>query len=227
MGNRGRKAASVAWALVPMFSAGIATPLIFIHAAIRLRRVWHSIAAATYLVLFTAAFATTESPSGSAGDVVFGAAVALCWLGGTAHAFAIRRRVFAPRPDLPAPPIQGPPHVGPADGYFQGAVAEAEHRKELRRQARDAARDPAVAWDLRIGRPELPRRHDDGGLIDVNHVPPQVLAALPGMTPDLVTRIASAREHCGGFVSVEELSALAQLPPALTPQLDEYTIFLP
>jgi hypothetical protein len=31
----------------------------------------------------------------------------------------------------------------------------------------------------------------------------------------------------GGFVSVEELSVLAELPPALTPRLDEFAIFLP
>jgi helix-hairpin-helix protein len=225
MGNRARTAASIAWALVPMCSAGIASPLVFIHAAVRLRRVWHWIAAATYLALATVTFAAAGYPEGSTGAAVFGAGILLCWLGGTAHAFAIRRRVFAPRPAL-----QGPPGVSlqnAPDGHFQGAVAEAEQRKELRRQARDAARDPAVAWDLRIGRPDLPRRHDDGGLIDVNHAPPQVLAALPGMTPDLVTRVVRAREHCGGFVSVEELSALAQLPPALTPRLDEYTIFLP
>jgi DNA uptake protein ComE-like DNA-binding protein len=54
-----------------------------------------------------------------------------------------------------------------------------------------------------------------------------VLASLPGMTPELVNRIVRVREKCGGFVSVEELSMLAQLPSALTPQLDEFAIFLP
>jgi hypothetical protein len=208
MSSRGRTALSVGWALVPMFTLGMATPLIFIHAAVRLRRIWLWIAAAAYLILFVTAFATAESSEGSAGDIVFGAGLALSWLGGTAHAFAIRSRVFAPRE------------------HFQHAVAVVERRKEIRGQARDAARDPATAWELRIGRPDLPRVYDDGGLIDVNHVPPQALASLPGMTPDLVTRIVRAREQSGGFVSVEELSLLAQLPPYLTPRLDEYTIFL-
>jgi DNA uptake protein ComE-like DNA-binding protein len=47
------------------------------------------------------------------------------------------------------------------------------------------------------------------------------------MNTELVDRILRAREQCGGFTSAEELSALAQLPPALTETLREYTIFLP
>lgn len=110
---------------------------------------------------------------------------------------------------------------------MEDAVDLAEHRRQLRDEARRAAEDPAVAWELRIGRPDLHRMYDDGGLVDVNHVPPHVLASLPGMTPDLVYRVAGVRAECGGFSSVEEMSALAQLPPALTKQLGEYAIFLP
>jgi helix-hairpin-helix protein len=227
MGNRARTAMSVAWALVPLFSGGIAAPLIFIHAAVRLRGIWHWIAVAVYLLLFIAVFANVEAPAGSTGDVIASAGIVLCWLGGTGHAFAIRSRVFAPRAHSGDVATRGYPQNPAPRGDFQNAVRAAEHRKEIRRQARDAARDPAVAWDLRIGRPDLPRGYDDGGLIDVNHVPAAALAALPGMTADLVDRIVRAREQCGGFVSVEELSALAQLPPELTPQLDEYTIYLP
>ena len=47
------------------------------------------------------------------------------------------------------------------------------------------------------------------------------------MNPGLVDRILRTREQCGGFSSVEELSALAKLPPSLTETLDEYTLFLP
>jgi hypothetical protein len=135
------------------------------------------------------------------------------WLGGTAHAFGIRSRAFATRP--------------PVTPDYEGAVRMATGRRELRNVARETARDPVMAWELRIGRPDLPRGFDDGGLVDVNHVPPYVLAQLPGMNTELVDRILRAREQCGGFSSVEELSALAQLPPTLTETLGEYTIFLP
>ena len=97
----------------------------------------------------------------------------------------------------------------------------------LRRQARETARDVSMAWELRIGRPDLPREFDDGGLVDVNHAPAAALTELPGMTPALAERVVRVREECGGFTSVEELSALAELPPALTPRIDEFAIFLP
>jgi hypothetical protein len=41
-----------------------------------------------------------------------------------------------------------------------------------------------LAAELRIGRPDLPRHFDDGGLIDVNTVPAQVLSRLPGLRPE-------------------------------------------
>ena len=39
---------------------------------------------------------------------------------------------------------------------------------------------PALAGELRIGRPDLPREYDDGSLVDVNRVPGAVLAAQLG-----------------------------------------------
>ncbi|WP_285636314.1 ComEA family DNA-binding protein [Actinoallomurus iriomotensis] len=213
MGRRTRTAVSVIWALVPLITAGIATTLVFVFPAIRLRKAIHWLVVAGYLALTVTGFATASSPDSSAGRNVFATAIVVLWLGGTAHAFAIRSRVFATQPPL-------------APGY-EGAVRMATGRRELRTAARESARDPVMAWELRIGRPDLPRGFDDGGLVDVNHVPPYVLAQLPGMNAELVDRILRTREQCGGFTSVEELSALAELPPTLTETLGEYVIFLP
>lgn len=204
-----RVAVGVLWALVPLLTLGLATPLSFGYAAARRRTVPYWAAAVVYLALVIAAFASSGSASGSTGRAVFTVVLLVSWFGGTFHAFVIRNRVFAPRSRL------------------QDAVQLAEHRRELRRQARQVAADPAMAWELRIGRPDLPRQYDDGGLVDVNHASPQALGSLPGMTPELVERVARVREQCGGFSSVEEMSALADLPPALTAQLGEYTLFLP
>jgi Helix-hairpin-helix motif len=217
MGKRTRAAVSVIWALLPLLTFGIATTLVFVYPAVRLRKAVHWAAVVGYLALSATVFANADSTS-SARDAVFGAAMTVLWLGGTAHAFGIRSRAFAARvPSAPDLAAHG----------FEGAVAMAAGRRELRAAAREAARDPVTAWELRIGRPDLPRGSDDGGLVDVNHVPPYVLAQLPGMTPELVDRVLRVREECGGFASVEELSVLAQLPPALTGTLKEYTIFLP
>jgi hypothetical protein len=108
------------------------------------------------------------------------------------------------------------------------AIAAANMRRDLRRQAREqAAQDPALARELRIGRPDLPRQYDDGGLIDLNHAPGPVMTALSGVTPEIAERIVSMREHVGCFSSAEELVATVDLHPDLTLEIKEYGIFLP
>ncbi|MGI5223710.1 ComEA family DNA-binding protein [Actinoallomurus sp. CA-142502] len=138
--------------------------------------------------------------------------------------------LFNGRPAPMVAPPPGRPRRGPrprGDANAQ-AIAAANMRRELRRQAREhAAEDPALARELRIGRPDLPRQYDDGGLVDVNHVPARALTMLSGVTPEIAERIVSMREHVGGFSSAEELVATADLHPDLTPEIKEYGIFLP
>jgi DNA uptake protein ComE-like DNA-binding protein len=71
-----------------------------------------------------------------------------------------------------------------------------------------------------------PRTYDDGGLVDINHAPASALMTIPGMTPEQAERVVALRNDLGGFSSAEEVSALAELPPALTPRLAEHGIFL-
>ncbi|MCO6007412.1 helix-hairpin-helix domain-containing protein [Actinoallomurus purpureus] len=124
----------------------------------------------------------------------------------------------------PVGPLPGPP---PGNVNAQ-AVAAANFRRDLRRKAREqAATDVVLARELRIGRPDLPRHYDDGGLIDVNHVPPQVLTMFSGVTPELAEHIARVRDHVGGFSSAEELAATSDLHPDLMPEIAEYAVFLP
>ncbi|MEV5750831.1 helix-hairpin-helix domain-containing protein [Actinoallomurus sp. NPDC052308] len=132
------------------------------------------------------------------------------------------------RPVTPlGPPMPIPPGPPPGNVNAQ-AVAAANQRRDLRRKARDqAAADVVLARELRIGRPDLPRQYDDGGLIDVNHVPAQALTLFSGVTPELAEHIAAIREHVGGFSSAEELAATADLHPDLLPEIAEYAIFLP
>jgi hypothetical protein len=135
----------------------------------------------------------------------------------------------------PAPMIAGPagrarrrPVIGPRANTNAQAVAAATMRRELRRRARElVAADPGLARELRIGRLDLPRQYDDGGLIDVNHVPPPSLTALSGVTPEIAERIVSIRERVGPFSSAEELVITADLHPDLTAEIREYGIFPP
>jgi hypothetical protein len=75
--------------------------------------------------------------------------------------------------------------------------------------------DPGSARELRIGRPDLPRAYDDGGLVDVNAAPERTLAALPGITPERAHRIVAYREAHGCVSGVGELVAAGLLPRRL------------
>ena len=129
----------------------------------------------------------------------------------------------------PPPPVRRGPVVRPWPGNANAqAVAAATMRRDLRKAARkQAGQDLVLARELRIGRPDLPREYDDGGLIDVNHVPPHVLTALSGITPEMAERIADIRDDVGPFSSAEELVVTVDLHPDLLPEIKEYAIFLP
>ncbi len=137
----------------------------------------------------------------------------------------------APPPSLmPGPAVPSPRPVGvplPGDGNAR-AVAAANARRALRQKAREqAAEDLLLARELRIGRPDLPRHYDDGGLVDLNHVPAHALTTLRGVTPEIADQIVAVRDRVGAFSSAEELAATAGLHPDLTPEIREYGIFLP
>lgn len=207
-----RRVLSYVWALLPLISVGWATPGVFLYVAIRLRTRWQWLALALYTALWVVAFMTTEAPTGSGQETVFFVALLPLMLGGTVHALVVRSRVVGGRP-------------GPT--AFDTAVDAVRQRRASRERARElAARDPMMARELRIGRPDLPRSFDDGGLIDVNSAPPAVLAQLPGLTPQLVDQIVRIREQVTSFISAEDLSAAAGLPAYLTDDIAEYAIFL-
>lgn len=206
----------VLWAFVPFLTFGFGTPFSFLHAAVR-NRSWRLGVTGVAYGGATASVTTAAGLAVAAGEpglfALFMLFSTILWIAGSVHAFVVRPSVY--------------PRRSQSDRLNQHAIGIAKHRRALREQARAlAADDPALAAELRIGRPDIPRRYDDGGLIDVNHAPAPTLALLPGMTAELVERIVQARERQGGFVSVEELAVDADLPPDLTPRIAEYVIFL-
>lgn len=205
-------AQGVLWAFVPFLTLGYGTPFSFFYAAIR-RGSWGLGATALGYGAGTAAVLTMLQAGNPFFAVLGIFSAILLWVAGTGHAFAIRSSVF--------------PREAPRNRRNQHAIEVAKYRRSLRDEARKlAAEDPALARELRIGRPDVPRTYDDGGLVDVNHAPPEILAALPGMTPEMVERVVRRRDEQGGFLSVEEMAVDADIPPDVLPQLADYTIFL-
>jgi DNA uptake protein ComE-like DNA-binding protein len=104
------------------------------------------------------------------------------------------------------------------------ALVEARTELERRREARQIlTTDPELARQLCIGRPDLPRRYKDGGLVDANHAPATVLAALPGISAALADQVVTSRDIVGGFRDLSDMS----ITLGITPQtLDEAAAFL-
>jgi DNA uptake protein ComE-like DNA-binding protein len=108
----------------------------------------------------------------------------------------------------------------------QAAVAQAKDRIERRKEARHlVATNPALARDLMIGRPDLPRQYDDGGLVDVNHVPAAVLMSWLGLSEDEMRDVLTARRNLGRFTNADELGAYTQLSPDRIDELRDLMIF--
>lgn len=199
------------WALLPFVTLGFVTPVTFLWAAQRVRSRHYIVATLVYTVLVVLGFVVPDE------DVSL-AFLTVAWLGGTVHALAVRSSVFR---------AQSPTEETTMDTAMDTAVDAARDRRELRRKAREiATEDPGLARELGIGRPDVQRDFDDGGLVDINSVPAEVLLQLRGMTAELAAHVVQVREIRGPYSSVEELSVFADLPPGLSDQLADRLLFL-
>lgn len=210
----GRAALSVTWAALPFLTLGYATPFTFAAAALWRRSAHLLVSAGVYLAVFAVMLYLLPGIGGDEGtERAVGVLLFVLAVVGCAHAFLIRRRVFDPH--------------GLSAVDNEAVVERVKRQRLLREKAWElAAADPGLAKELRIGRPDLPRQYNDGGLVDVNHAPAEALTLLPGITPELARRIERVRAEAGGFVSAEELSAVAGLPPAITGDVADYAVFI-
>lgn len=205
-----RAGGTVLWAAVPALSLGLAAPFPFVIAATRDRRRAYLVAAVVYGAL-TVAYWLLRSLAARAGSPV-GVATSFLMLAlmvaATTHAFAIRPRVFPP-----AEPASTP-------------VAAARRNIEARARARRiVAGDPVLADELRIGRPDLGRTFDDGGLVDANHVPASTLRQVPWIDDALAARIVATRGQVGGFDSLADLEVVLGLEPQVLDRAADLLLF--
>ena len=113
-----------------------------------------------------------------------------------------------------------PVHADPMVARALGARARRQETRQL------LAREPRLQRDLGIGRPDLGRGYDDGGLIDVNTAPAAVLARVADLDPADAEAIVAARATRGGtWFNVGELLIDVPLPPSAQEQLRERAVF--
>ncbi len=205
------------WFVVHVASLGILAAVPFTHAALRSRRIGHGLAAAAVLLTTVLAFlligTAPERPDGSAvgpASDLGGLLMVLVLIVGAVGLVVVRAQVYEPRP--PTRALQ-PAHAR--------ALAARVRRDEARRLA---ASDPLLARDLRIGRPDLSRGYDDGGLVDLNSAPTRVVASVCGIHPVQAERIVAARRAAGRFAAVDDVFAWADLPVGLWDQVRDRAV---
>jgi DNA uptake protein ComE-like DNA-binding protein len=202
----------VTWlfALGVALTFGLAAPILFAVAGGQTRMRSWLYAAALYAVLNwggLAIFAAT--PEDSALSDVSAAMFFIGWLGSTAHAFVIRgdyqRRLAG------------------AQNPLEAARSAVEARREAQRLVRD---EPDVARELGIGRPDVEGARTMG-VLDVNQVPANLLATLPGIDNHLAAEIVRAREEIDGFKSLEDMGGVLDLDGNTVEDIRPYVVFVP
>jgi DNA uptake protein ComE-like DNA-binding protein len=198
----------VLWALVPLATLGIGSAPAFVYLSLRYHRLRFLVPAFVYGLATGAA--VTLMTLAHLLTIGLGIALLLVTMGvATAHALAVRGEVAV------------------VAGDNERHVIAAKERLRRRAEARKLAfADPLLAHELGIGRPDLGRDFDDGGLVDVNHSPADVIADLPGVGRHVAEKIVSARTELGGFASLDELSVSLDLPPAQLDGVADRILFL-
>jgi DNA uptake protein ComE-like DNA-binding protein len=197
------------WLLLILLGFGLTTWAAFLYIGIRARRRSWLVWAAVYGALLVASLALdsgTPSPAASSAGAI---GLMAAWLGGTAHGAVIRRDA-------------GRQVRQSSDPRLEAARQRIERRAEGQRLA---AKDPRLAREVGVGRPDLPGA-DDFGLVDVNHASREALCRLPGITPEVAGRITETRGSVGLFKSAEDLGVTMDLAPSIVDDIRDYCVFL-
>jgi hypothetical protein len=216
----GRVLRTVLWAAVPVVSVGFLSFVPFLAYAVMQRRPRDWAVFAAYLAATVAMIVALGAVgSSSSGSSAVGGFIIVLVGAAAAHASIL----FRPGRSQPSVASGGPAGIAQRN---RDAILQAKSRIERRKHARQlAGSDPALARDLGIGRPDLPRDYDDGGLVDVNHVPGAVLAGHLGLSQAEAADVLAARDKLGRFASADELSAYTSMAPDRVDELRDLLLF--
>lgn len=203
----------LAWASMPIWSLSLLAFAPFLRIALARRRARDWAVFAGYMaavVLIVIMMSLTSSDQDAVGAVA-GTMALVVGVVAAVHAFV----AFRP----------GSEAVG-GSAASELALTTARTRMRRRQQARElVSSNPVLARELGVGRPDVPHDYDDGGLVDVNHVPGEVLRESLGLTAAESAAIISVREQLGRFSGPEELTAYTELTPDHVDALRDWMLF--
>jgi DNA-binding SARP family transcriptional activator len=174
----------VAFAVViPIITFALGNFIYFCYAAIRRRTWWliavglaYTVVAWTFLVIAGTDPSDPASLESTPTEDIFYPLFFIVWFGAVVH------------------------------GVIVAVSADSPHHRNRREQARHFAHlQPERARHLGVGRPDLARTFDDGGLVDLNHAPAHELARLSGFDPQIAHRIVVERSQRAAFTQPNDL----------------------
>jgi hypothetical protein len=181
-----------------------------IYAGVRARRWSWILLGVVCCALVIGGFVKNSTDGHPGSDDLAGTLIILGWVGAIAASFSIR-----------------PAYDRQMDSPLLKATEEARERLSERRRALALAeKDPTLADEVGIGRPDR-RGAADAGLVDVNNASVAALETLPGIDDQLATRIVEVRAQINGFSSLEDLGAALELDGDLVQGLHEKVVCLP
>jgi len=188
---------------------GIGIWAAFVYAGTRARRRSWKLFGLVYLGLIIAATGLVV-PDRDPWLTLGGFAIIFAWVGGFIHALTIRSA-----------------YLKIVESPEQTLLDAAEARVRVREDALQLVRvDPAHAKALGVGRPDIQLAFD-GGLVDLDSAPAEVIARLPHADEGLAERIIVVRNRVGGFSSVQDLGLVLGLPAPVVDAWDGLVVCLP
>lgn len=201
-----RSIASWLWVAIPVLSVGTLAWIPTLHAAAQLR----SRICAHWTLVLAAFLVPAFSITGAATPLAFAAAGGF----GSVQAIRLRGIIFGEA-------LRRSSDLDP--------IAAGRRQRKLRTEARRLiARDPQLARELHVGRPDIPhRRYDDGGLVDVNTTPESTLGDHLKLDTEVVERIVLVREQVGTVSSVDEFVARCMIPREVVSRIRHLAVAIP
>ncbi|RBY91066.1 hypothetical protein [Blastococcus sp. TF02A-30] len=206
---------------ITVVSFGFLAAIPFWHAASRLGRrdlrtlaLTYTLAGIYLVVIFSV---TPRNADGTTANetlsVIGGLSAFFILIVGCLHLRPLRRQVYG----------GGRVVLAHDDPVVARALEARSRRQETRRLL---AREPALRRELGIGRPDLNRGYDDGGLIDLNTAPARVIATVCGIElPHAEAIVAGRRTRGGTYFNIGEVLVDVPLPPHVQDELRERAVF--
>jgi Protein of unknown function (DUF2510) len=208
--------------VVTIATVGLLAAVPFFHAASRLdrpqlRKVGAAMAAGGLLGYALLAVSPTDDTGQPTGWLSNVAALILLTvvLVATLLLIGLRREVYHSSVDA-KPPTGN-----------QSAMASIEGARRARDEARKLAiKDPMMARDLGIGRPESKAGYDDGGLLELNVATAEQLSAACGLPLDLAEAVVASRVALGRFLDVEDAIVFGEIGEDYAPMVRDRGIII-